>query len=150
MWYSWRMARALETLWKCTQMGEIKAVHWLLWTDFPDQLYVMMVSNAMSKWEITWLQMTRQSKFPQRMTAALKNLGRMEDIPRGSGDRLESGGSITFYANSTKNRPMWYCWPIIWICTKLWDPKMQANERPQCKRSMIYSWRTIHENWASF
>ena len=54
--------------------------------------------------EIIWLQMRKQSKFPWRMTTVLRESARMEDILRGSGIRLESGGRITFYPQHGKER----------------------------------------------
>lgn len=41
------------------------------------------------------------------------NIKNMEDISKGSGVRLENGGRITCYSNTTKNGPMWHCWIIL-------------------------------------
>jgi hypothetical protein len=80
----------------------MKALRWLLWTNFPNDLRVMMVGSVMNKRVIIWLQMRRQSKFPWRMTAVMRNSVRINDILRGSGVHVESGGKITFYPNTVK------------------------------------------------
>ena len=58
---------SVENLWGCVQVGEMKAIRRLLWTNIPNHLHVMMVRSTMSKWKIMWLQMMRQSKFPWRI-----------------------------------------------------------------------------------
>ena len=83
-------------------MKEMKALRWLLCTNFPNDLRVMMVGSAMNKREIIWLQMRRQLRFPWKMTAVMRNSVRINDILRGSGVQLESGGKITFYPNTVK------------------------------------------------
>ena len=45
-------------------------------------------------------------KCLQRTTSKLRDSEMMEDILRGSGVCVESGGRITFYPNTAKNRPM--------------------------------------------
>ena len=40
-----------------------------------------------------------------RMTVALENLGKIKDIPRGIGGRLECGGRVTIHPRMTKNKP---------------------------------------------
>jgi len=46
--------------------------------------------------------MRRQLRFPWKMTAVMRNSVRINDILRGSGVQLESGGKITFYPNTVK------------------------------------------------
>lgn len=66
--------------------------------------------SMMSKWEIIWLQMRRQSKFLRRMTAAMKDLVMMDDILRENGVHPESDERITFYPNKVKSGQMWHYW----------------------------------------
>ena len=77
-WYLWKIARALETIWKCVQVGEMKVLRWSLWTNLPNHLCVMMVRSVRSKWETTWLQIKKkQSNYPRIMTAASRNLAKV-------------------------------------------------------------------------
>ena len=113
MWYSWKMAWTLETFWKFIQVGE---------NEGPTVVVVDKSSKSSScndgkecKDQVGdhLVAMRRQSKFPWRMTAALRDSAMIEDILRGSGVCPKSGGRITFYPNMMKNERMWYCWMIL-------------------------------------
>lgn len=81
--------------------------------EFSNYLCVMPGKNANSKWEMVWLQMKNQSKYPLKMTAALRNLKNIEDILRWTGTYPKSGGKITFYSNTATNEPMWHFFMIF-------------------------------------
>ena len=94
--YSLRIAQVFEAIWKCIQVGEMKALWWPFWTNHLNHFCVITLRSAMSKREIMWLQMKKQSKYPHGMTAAMRDSVKLGDILRGSKAHLESGGIIIF------------------------------------------------------
>ena len=118
----------LERLWTCVQVGEMKALRRISWTNLPNHLRVMMVRNVMSKWEIIWLQMKRQSKFLPKMMAATRDSVRMNNILIGNNIHLENNGRITFYLNMVKGGPIvgWsfeFVWSIEIRRASIWEAR---------------------------
>ena len=73
---------SIRTIWRSVKVREMKALQRLLWTNNSNCFCVMTVRSVKSKWEITWLQMKNQSKYPWIMTVALINFGKDGKYPK--------------------------------------------------------------------
>ena len=78
--------------------------------------------------------------------AASKDSAKMENIFKGSDFCVESGGRITFYSNTTKNKPMWnFFYEHLNLCKTLRSEDASKWES-QCKRNTTCSWPTVLGN----